>query len=73
MAAGGSSVPARTLTALLGALAAAGLVVIIASLSRRGSGHPSEVPELIEDCFEQIDRIERALHRLNPEDLLSGA
>lgn len=72
MAASSESAVFRAVAALLGAIAAAGLVVIIAAAAQRTGAAAGDVPEMIDDCFDRIDRIEAALHRIRPEDLATG-
>ncbi len=52
-----------------GAVAAVGAAVVVASLVARRSrqGADSEIPGILEDCFDRIRRIEEQLHRLHPE------
>jgi hypothetical protein len=59
----------RKLAFLLGASAAAAVAAILVGLVvQRASALRSqeEVPEILDDCFDRIQRIEKELHRLKP-------
>ena len=55
---------------LFGVAAAVGSAAVVAVLLTRRAREAAgaeKVPELIDDCFERIHRIESELRRLNPE------
>jgi len=53
---------------LLGVAAAIGAaaVVVRVALQRAADAKANEIPSLIDDCFQRIDRLEAELHRLKP-------
>jgi hypothetical protein len=60
---------------LVGAAAAVGAAVIVASLIRsRSVRNPGgdEIPRVIADCFDRIHRIEEELRRLQPAPETAG-
>jgi hypothetical protein len=49
------------------ALGSAAVVTVLLTRRAREAGGEEKVPELIEDCFDRIHRIESELRRLKPD------
>ena len=57
---------------LIGAAAAMGATAVIVTLALQRRREADDVPEIISDCFDRIQRLEAELHRLRPAAAVAG-
>jgi hypothetical protein len=56
----------------LGVAAAAATAAVVVHLALRRAAEQQDVPEIIADCYERIQRLEAEIHRLAPVSETAG-